>query len=109
MEKIKKKKKKKKIEDGIIKVVRNLFGLKNEIDDNTTKGIRYTFRLEKENKAIKDKIIRDISKLFEQGKEDYYKPVRVGNFWSGNYIEYGSNEKRNKTLSIEEYLNSERQ
>ena len=37
--------------------------------------------------------------------EDYYKPVRIGNFWSRNYIEYESNGDRNKTLSIEEYLN----
>ena len=36
---------------------------------------------------------------------NYYKPVRVGNFWSGNYIECQSNEDRNKTLSIREYLN----
>ena len=32
------------------------------------------------------------------------KPVRLGNFWSRNYIEYESNGDRNKTLSIEEYL-----
>ena len=29
----------------------------------------------------------------------------VGNFYSSNYIEYESNGDRNKTLSIEEYLN----
>ena len=28
------------------------------------------------------------------------------NIWSKNYIEYGSNGDRNKTLSIEEYLNT---
>ena len=39
--------------------------------------------------------------LFEQGKENYYKPVRAGNFWTRNYIEYESNRNRNKTLSIE--------
>ena len=53
--------------------------------------------------AIKDKIIRDIKNLFEQ-KEDYYKPVRVVNFCSNNYIEHESNGDRNKTLPIEEYL-----
>ena len=53
--------------------------------------------------AIKDKIIRDIKNLFEQ-KEDYYKPVRVVNFCSNNYIEYESNGDRYKTLPIEEYL-----
>ena len=38
-------------------------------------------------------------------EEDYYKPVRAGTFYSNNYIEYESNGDRNKTLSIEEYLN----
>ena len=39
-----------------------------------------------------------------QEEKDYYKPVRVGNFWSNNYIEYESNRDRNKTLSVQEYL-----
>ena len=34
----------------------------------------------------------------------FRKPVKVGNFWSNNYIEWESNGDRNKTLSIEEYL-----
>ena len=37
-------------------------------------------------------------------EKSYYKPVRVSNFWSNNYIEYESNGDRNKTLSIKEYL-----
>ena len=32
------------------------------------------------------------------------KPVRVGNFWSNNCIEYKSKSDR-ETLSVEEYLN----
>ena len=32
-------------------------------------------------------------------------PERVGNFWSNNYTEYENNGDRNKTLSVEEYLN----
>ena len=32
-------------------------------------------------------------------------PERVGNFWTNNYTEYENNGDRNKTLSIEEYLN----
>ena len=35
----------------------------------------------------------------------YYKLVRVINFWSNNYFEYENNSNRNKTLSLEEYLN----
>ena len=42
--------------------------------------------------------------LFELEKKDYYKPLRVGDFWNTNYMEYESNGDRNKTLSIEEYL-----
>ena len=37
-------------------------------------------------------------------KKKHYKPVRVHNFWSNNYIEYENNGDRNKTLSVEEYL-----
>ena len=64
------------------------------------KSIRNLFRLKKENETIKDRIVRDIRKLSEEEKEDYYKPVRVRNFWSRNYIEYESNEDRNKTTNI---------
>ena len=49
----------------------------------------------KENEAIKERVIRDIRNLFENEEEDYYKPVQVGNFWSNNYIECGSNDDRN--------------
>ena len=53
--------------------------LKEEIKD-----IRTLFILEKETKAIKDTIIRDIRNLFEQGEENHYKPVTVSKFWSNN-------------------------
>ena len=39
-------------------------------------------------------------------KEDYYKPIRIENFYSNNYIKYESNGDRNKTLSVEEYINN---
>ena len=54
-------------------------------------------------KAIKGRIVGDIRSLFEQ-EEDYYKPVRVGNFYSTNYIKYESNSDRNKSLSIMEFF-----
>ena len=38
-------------------------------------------------------------------KKKSYKPVRVRFFSSSNYIEYESESDRNKTLSVEEYLN----
>ena len=69
------------------------------------KDIRNLFRLKKETKAIKDKILRDVRNLFEHEQENYYKPVRVNNFSSNNYIEHESNGDRNKTLSVELYLN----
>ena len=43
--------------------------------------------------------------MHEEVERNYYKPVRVSNFWSNNNIEYESNSDRNKTLSVEEYLN----
>ena len=57
------------------------------------------------NRLIKDKIIRDIRTLFEQEEEDYYKPKRVSNFWNNYYIKYESNGDKNRSLSIDEYLN----
>ena len=55
--------------------------------------------MKQEHEGIKDTIITDIRNLFEHEGEDYYKPVRVGNFWNNNYIDYESNGDRNKTVS----------
>ena len=88
----------------IIKDIRNLFRLK--LNYIAIKYIKNVFTLEKETKKIKDKTRRDIKILFDHSEEEkYYKPVRVSNFWSKNYIEYESNNDRNKTLSVEEYRN----
>ena len=54
-------------------------------------------------KTIKDRIIRDIGALFEK-EDDYYIPIRIGNIWNNNYIEYESNSDKNKNLSLKEYL-----
>ena len=65
--------------------------------DRIIRDIRNLFRLEKEIKAIKYRIIRNIRNLFEyEEEENYYKLVRVSNFWS---------KGDRKTLSAEEYLN----
>ena len=91
-----------------IKDIKNIFRLEKEneeIKNRTLRGIRNAFRLENKTKAIKDRILRDISILIEnEEEENYYKPVRVSNFWSNKYIEYESNGDTNKTLSVEEYL-----
>ena len=64
------------------------------MNNNTIKNIRKLFRLKKENEAIKNRVIRDIRNLFQHEEEDYFKPVRVGNFWSNKYIEYESTGDR---------------
>ena len=51
--------------------------LKDEIINTSIKDIRNLFRIEKENKAIKDRLIRDNKSLLENEQaENYYKPVR---------------------------------
>ena len=74
-------------------------------EENMIKDIRNLIRLEKENEAIKDRILRNIKNLFEHEEKNYHKPVRANNFWSNNYTEYKSNGDRNKTPSVEQYLN----
>ena len=60
--------------------------------------------MKKENKAIKDRLIRDNKNLFEHEEKNHYKLVKLGNSWSDNYTEYESNSDRNKTLSMKWYL-----
>ena len=66
--------------------------------------MRNLLKLKKENEATMDRIIRDIRNLFEHAEKDYYTPVRESKFLSNNYIEYESNVDRNKTISVEKYL-----
>ena len=56
-------------EEKIIKDIRNLFRLKNEV------------------KGMNNIVLRYVNNLFENENEEenYYKPVRVNNFWSNNY------------------------
>ena len=65
-------------------------------EENIIKDIRNLFRPEKETKAIKNGILRDIKNLFEHEKQEknYYKSVRVSNFWSNNYIRNKSNSDK---------------
>ena len=93
-------------EENIIHDIRNLFRLKKELNYTTVIDIRNLFRLERKAKVIREKV-RDIKNRFDHEEEEksYYKPARVSNFWSNNYIEYKSDGDRNKTPSVEEYLN----
>ena len=59
--------------------------IQKESEDKITKNIRTLFKFMKENGTTKDRIIRDIETFFEQ-EEDFYKSVRVGNFWSNNIL-----------------------
>ena len=83
---------------------------KNQIErsiakDNIIKDIRNLFRLEKEkHNGIKDEVLRHRRTLFESDREDCYERIRIGNALISNYIEYESNGDKDKTLSIEEYL-----
>ena len=90
----------------------NLFRLEKE--DKENKGtiiidikslvkhwdIKSIFRLTKKNKVIKDRILWDSRNPLEHEEQSYYKPVRVSNFWSSNYIEYESKGDRNKATSV---------
>ena len=76
--------------ENLIEDIRNLFRLKKELNYTGIKDTINLLRLEKETKAIKGRILRDIKNIFEHEKEEETcnKLVRVGNFWSNNYNEY---------------------
>ena len=42
--------------------------------------------------------------MYEYIDEDYYNPIKTGNAFSSNYIEYESNGDKDKILLIKEYL-----
>ena len=60
-------------EENIIKDIK----LKKEPNYAAIKDVRNLFRLEKEAKAIKDRILKNIKNLFEHEKEEnFYKTIR---------------------------------
>ena len=84
---------------------------KNEIEEEKIiKAIRNLFRLKREDNAIEDKVLREIRILFksDEDEDDYYKPVRTNNAFSGKYIKIKSNDDKSKCLSVKEYLNKTR-
>ena len=55
-------------------------------------------------RIVKNRIIKDIRTLFEQGKQEYYyEPKRVSNFGNNNYIK---DQVISRNLSLVEYLNN---
>ena len=71
------------------------------MEENMIKHVRNIFRLKKENKIIKDIILRDYE---HDEEENYYKQVRASNIWIKNYIEYESNNNRNKKYQLKNIL-----
>ena len=61
--------------------------MRKGLNDTANKDIRNVFRLKKENKAIKNWVIRFIRNLFEH-EENYYEPVKIANICNNIYIEY---------------------
>ena len=49
--------------------------------------------------------IRDIKRLFDLSIKDYYKPIKTNNAFNSDCIEFESKRNKNKSFSIEEYLN----
>ena len=52
----------------------------------------------------RDEKIEEIKKILFKPKEGDYKPIRISNAFSSNYIEYKSNEDKDKILSTKDYL-----
>ena len=41
--------------------------------------------------------------------EDYYKPIKINNYFNDDYIEYETNSDKDIILSVKEYLDVTRQ
>ena len=98
----------KKIGNKTIKNIGNLFRLEKEnkaVKNRVIGDMKNLFRLKQENKGIKSRVNRNIRNLLEHEEAgNYYKPVRICNFWSNNYIENERNSDKIKTISVEQYL-----
>ena len=72
-------------------------------EEKIIKDNRNLFRIKKEVKGSKYIVLRRIKNIFQYKKkeENYYKPVKVDNFWKNSYIEYKSNGDQNKIISVE--------
>ena len=58
--------------------------------------------MKKENKAIKNRVIRYIRNFFVHEEKKYYKRVRICNFWNNKYIEYENNNDIDYALLVED-------
>ena len=79
--------------------------IRDKLQDKTMIFGHFLKQKKHNGRIIKGSIIRDIRTLFEHKEGDYYEHKRVTNFWNNNYIEYKSNNDKNRNLSLDEYLN----
>ena len=70
---------------------------KKQPEGNIIQDVRNLFKLKKK-KVLEKRIITDSRNLFESedGKGNYWKPIKVGNFCNNSYIKYKSNGDRIK-------------
>ena len=67
-------------EENIIKDISHFFRIKEELNYTTIKDIRNLFRLGKETRAIKDRILGDIKNIFEHEEENHNNSIRISSF-----------------------------
>ena len=56
----------------------------------------------------KEKLVK-IKKLINKPKKDVYKPIKINGAFSDNFVEYKSDSKKDKSISIARYLNNIRE
>ena len=67
---------------------------------------------EKKIQEIVDELIlslKKIEKTISKPKKDVYKPIKISGAFSDNFVEYKSNSKKDKSISITRYLNNIRE
>ena len=52
--------------------------------------------------------LKNIAKI-KKIKKDVYKPIKISGAFSGNYVEYKSDSKKYKSISMKKYLNKIRE
>ena len=53
--------------------------------------------------------LKKIVKTVSKPKKDVYKPIKICGAFSENFVEYKSNSKKDKSISITKYLNNIRE
>ena len=53
--------------------------------------------------------LKKIEKTISKPKKDVYKPIKISDAFSDNFVEYKSNSKKDKSMSITRYLNNIRE